>query len=146
MSTPSSIYVCHEPEQRYLAERIDGWTRTEPEAAVYDRRAAAPPGEADGELLTALRECLAAADVIVCVVSLSAADDVWIDWELRAARSGDPVKPLVGVLLHEFNPPPSPLVGVGAMLVPFKRDTVDRAIRWAFDMKATSDDYTLKDF
>ena len=123
--------------------------RTDPDAAVLAGRDAARPEDdtaAARTLSSALLAGIEAADVVVCIISKTASIDPWIEWELRTARSCTPPRPLVGVLLDEFNAHPPAMVSCGAMFVPFRRDTVDRAIQWAHDMQASTDDFTLKDF
>jgi hypothetical protein len=148
-TTDLKIYVAYEPEQSFQARRIDGWTRTDADASVHEQRGRLRPDTAAGEgerLRAVLAQAIRSADVAVCLISQTAADDPWIDWEIRTARACSPPRPLVGVLLDEYNAHPPAMRGCGAVFVPFKRDTVDRAIRWAFELQATEDDFVLKDF
>lgn len=145
-SSEIKIYVCYEPEQDLLASRIDGWVRTDPHDP-YAQRAGLGPQDAGAEALRLQAQAaIAAAEVVVCVISQTAARDAWIAWELETARSCDPPRPLVGVLTAEYNPHPRAMVNRGAVFVPFRRDIVDRGIRWAHQMQASDDDFTLKDF
>ena len=143
------IYISYEPEAGLQAGRIDGWVRSGPDEAVHAGRGQTGPADDTPPCRArraAFKAGIQAADVVVCVISQTASIDPWIDWELRTARACAPPRPLVGVLLHEFNVPPPAMVDCGALFVPFRRDTVDRAIRWAVDMQATADDFTLEDF
>lgn len=143
------IYVCYEPDQSFHARRIDGWTRTDLDVADLEARVRLRPDAAGADaeqLRAALRAAIETADVVVCLISQSASIDPWIEWDLRAARACTPPRPLVGVLLDEFNAHPPAMVNCGAVFVPFRRDTVDRAIRWAFELQAKEDDFMLKDF
>lgn len=71
--------------------------------------------------------------------------DPWIDWELRAARAAKGKPGLVGVLLEPWCVRPKALLDAGAIFVPFKRDAVERAIRWAAAEPRTSGDFELVD-
>lgn len=71
--------------------------------------------------------------------------DPWIDWELRAARAARRRPGLVGVLLEPWCVRPKAMLDAGAIFVPFKRDAVERAIRWAAAEPRTSGDFELVD-
>ena len=67
------------------------------------------------------------------------------------SRGPDPNGPhapkgLVGVMLNELDEHPAAMVNCGAMFVPFKRDLIERAVRWVLADRHTSDDFTLRDF
>jgi hypothetical protein len=144
---PGTIYLCHEPEQAFLARRIDGWDRTDPDSTDYAARADhLPNGDDAGPIQAQLVSAIQAADVFVCLISQTAATCPWLAWEIRTARACTPPRPLVGIMTNEYHEHPPDLADAGAIFVPFKRDTVDRGIRWAFEMKATNDDFTIKDF
>ncbi len=71
--------------------------------------------------------------------------DAWIDWELRAARAATRKPGLVGVLLEPWCIRPKAILDAGAIFVPFKRDAVERAIRWAAEESRTAGDFELVD-
>ena len=155
---PTRIYVCFEPEKQVYAERLNIWPWTNEDLDIYNRRVSFAVGSPEAESIqVCLRRQIEQADVTVCVISISSARDPWIAWELEVSRRGqrcsgtDPNHPrapngLVGVLLNEHNEHPPAMVDCGAMFVPFKRDLVERAVRWVLADRHTSDDFTLRDF
>ena len=173
MIEPVSIYVSFEPESQAYAERLDRWPWTNQDLDYYNRRVNVAVDSHEAEpIKLCLRRQIEQADVTVCVISISTAHDPWIAWELEVSKSGhqchghqsrghqrhghQPRGPdpngtrapngLVGVMLNELDEHPPAMVNCGAMFVPFKRDLVERAVRWVLSDKHTSDDFTLRDF
>ena len=155
---PIRIYVSFEPGSQAYAERLDSWPWTNQDLDFYNRRVSVAVDSHEAEpIKLCLRQQIEQADVTVCVISISTAHDPWIAWELEVSRSGyqcrgpDPHRTrapngLVGVMLDEIDEHPPAMVNRGAMFVPFKRDVVERAVRWVLADKHTSDDFTLRDF
>ncbi len=163
---PIRIYVCFEPNSQAYAERLDSWPWTNQDLDFYNRRVSVAVDSHEAEpIKLCLRQQIEQADVTVCVISISTAHDPWIAWELEVSRSGhqcrgpDPnglrraqssrtraPNGLVGVMLNELDEHPPAMVNCGAMFVPFKRDLVERAVRWVLADRHTSDDFTLRDF
>ena len=142
MTESISIYVCFEPERQAYAERLDTWPRTNEDLDSYNRRFSVDVDSPEAEpIKVRLRAQIEQADVTVCVIAASTCGDPWIAWELEVAKSG-----LVGVTLNEYDVHPPAMVDCGAIFVAFKRDLVERAVRWALAERHTSDDFTLKDF
>ncbi len=153
MTEPISIYVCFEPERQAYAERLDAWPRTNEDLDSYNRRVSVAVDSREAEPIKAcLRQQIQKADVTVCVIAASTAGDPWIAWELEVSKSSaDPngtraPNGLVGVTLQKFDEHPPAMVNCGAIFVAFKRDLVERAVRWALTERHTSDDFTLRDF
>ncbi len=157
MTEPIRIYVCFEPERQAYAERLDAWPRTNEDLDSYNRRVSVAVDSREAEpIKVCLRQQIEQADVTLCVIAASTSGDPWIAWELEVSKSGhecrgaDPngtraPKGLVGVTLHEFDEHPPAMVDCGAIFVAFKRDLVERAVRWALTERHTSDDFTLRD-
>ncbi len=142
----TKIFVCFEPHYQGCAERLDAWSQTNHDKAFYNRRLDVPVESAAAESIQrVLREQIQEADVTVCLISQSACDDDWIAWELETSKSGSNRNGLVGIFLHEHDPPPPALVDSGAIFVPFKRDTVERAIEWVLAEHSTAGDFTFRD-
>lgn len=163
LTEPIRMYVCFEPEKQAYAERLDSWPWTNEDLDFYNRRVSVAVDGPEAEpIKLCLRQQIEQADVTVCVISISTAHDPWIAWELEVSRSGhqchgqqcpgpDPngtraPNGLVGVMLNEIDEHPAAMVNCGAMFVPFKRDLVERAVRWVLADRHTSDDFTLRDF
>ena len=147
MIEPNSIYVCFEPERRVYAERLDTWPWTNQDLDSYNRRVGV---EVDGQeadpIKLCLRQQIQQADVTVCLIATSTCRNPWIAWELEVSKSSPDPNGLVGVMLNELDEHPSAMVDCGAMFVPFKRDLVERAVRWVLTDRHASDDFTLRDF
>ncbi len=158
MTEPISIFVCFEPERQAYAERLDAWPRTNEDLDSYNGRVSVAADSREAEPIKAcLRQQIQKADVTVCVIAASTSGDPWIAWELEVSKSGherrgpDPKgtrgpNGLVGVTLQKFDEHPPAMVDCGAIFVAFKRDLVERAVRWALTERHTSDDFTLRDF
>lgn len=139
------IYVCHEPDDDIYAGRLNEFPHTNG-GAEYALRAGVGAGLPAATALKAkLREQIRAADVVVCVISQGTARDSWVDWELREARSSTPRKGIVGVKLAEHVRIPPAMTDCGAIVVPFRRTTVERAVEWSLKESHTSGDFTLLD-
>ncbi len=164
MTEPISIYVCFEPERQAYAERLDTWRWTNEDLDSYNRRVSVAVDSREAEpIKVCLRRQIEQADVTVCVIGASTSGDPWIAWELEVSKSGHQCRGtdskgtsapngtrapngLVGVTLQKFDEHPPAMVDCGAIFVAFKRDLVERAVRWALTERHTSDDFTLKDF
>ena len=147
MTEPTRIYVCFEPERQAYAERLDTWPWTNEDLDAYNRRVSVAVDSAEAEpIKVSLRQQIEQADVTVCVITASTSDDAWINWELETAKGSADPNGLVGVTLHEYDAHPPAMVDCGAIFVAFRRDLVERAVRWALDERHTSDDFTLRDF
>ncbi len=152
MTEPMSIYVCFEPERQAYAERLDTWPWTNEDLDFYNRRVSIAVDSREAEPIKAcLRRQIEQADVTVCVIAATTCGDPWIAWELEVSKSGHECRGqnpngLVGVTLHEFDEHPAAMVDCGAIFVPFRRDLVERAVRWTLTDRQTSDDYGLRDF
>lgn len=139
------IYVCHEPDDDIYAGRLSDWPHTNG-GVVYASRAELGVSSLEAETVKAtLREQIRAADVIVCVISQGTARSEWVDWELREARGTNPRRGMVGVRLDEHVRVPPGMVDCGAIVVPFRRTTVERAVEWALKENHASGDFTLLD-
>lgn len=145
ISTPR-LYLCFEPEQQALVERLSGWPLANGDAQAYAARMAidvdAPAAE---PVKAALRAQLAAADVVVVLIAQGTGRDLWIEWELSTARALSPRPGLVGVLPRAGVRHPAALADSGTIFVPFRRDLVERAIAWAVAEPRTRGDFTLVD-
>ena len=147
MTENTSVYLCFEPDRQAYAERLDTWPWTNQDLDFYNRRVESAVDDPHAEpIKSRLRECIEQADVTVCLIATSTSHDPWIAWELEASKSGAEPNGLVGVTLHELDEHPPAMVDCGAIFVPFKRDLVERAVRWALTERHTSDDFTLRDF
>ena len=147
MTEPISIYVCFEPERQAYAERLDTWPWTNEDVDSYNRRVSVAVDSREAEpIKVCLRQQIEQADVTVCVIAATTCGDPWIAWELEVSKSEPDPNGLVGVTLHEFDTRPPAMVDCGAIFVAFKRDLVERAVRWALTDKHTSDDFGLRDF
>ena len=147
MTEPVSIYVCFEPERQGYAERLDTWPWTNEDLDFHNRRVSVAVDSREAEpIKVCLRQQIEQADVTVCVIAATTCGDPWIAWELEASKSEPDPNGLVGVTLHEFDVHPPAMVDSGAIFVAFKRDLVERAVRWALTDKHTSDDFGLRDF
>lgn len=147
MTESISVYLCFEPERQVYAERLDAWPWTNRDLNSYSRRVEFAVDSQQAEpIKSRLRERIEQADVTVCLISTSTSGDPWIAWELEVSKSGAEPNGLVGVTLHELDEHPPAMVDCGAIFVPFKRDLVERAVRWALTDRHTSDDFTLRDF
>jgi hypothetical protein len=142
---PIRIYVCYEPDLRICAERLDVGSWTNADFDAYDRRFDDP---CDSPLAESFRPLLRAwmesAQVVICLISATTADEPWIAWELRTAKALTPRRGLIGVLLKDYVEPPAELKGCGAMFVPFRKDAVEQAVAWAAALRESStEDFTL---
>ena len=169
MTEPVSIYVCFEPERQGYAERLDTWPWTNEDLVFYNGRVSVAVDSREAEpIKVCLRQQIEQADVTVCVIAATPCGDPWIAWELEVSKSGHERRGhecrgadsngtsapngtrarngLVGVTLQKFDEHPPAMVDCGAIFVAFKRDLVERAVRWALTERHTSDDFTLKDF
>ena len=147
MTEPISIYVCFEPQRQAYAERLDTWPWTNQDLDAYNRRIEFGVDSPQAEpIKLRLRERIEQADVTVCLIATSTSSDPWIAWELEVSKSGPNPNGLVGVTLQKFDEHPPAMVDCGAIFVEFKRDLVERAVRWALTERHASDDFTLRDF
>ena len=147
MTESISVYLCFEPERQVYAERLDTWPWTNQDLDSYSRRVEFAVDSPQAEpIKSRLRERIERADVTVCLIATSTFGHPWIAWELEVSKSGPDPNGLVGVTMHEFDEHPPAMVDCGAIFVPFKRDLVERAVRWALTDRHTSDDFTLRDF
>jgi len=147
VTEPISIYVCFEPERQAYAERLDTWPWTNEDLDSYNRRVSVAVDSDEAEpIKVCLRRQIEQADVTVCVIGASTCSDPWIAWELEVSKSGHDPHGLVGITLQKFDEHPPAMVDCGAIFVAFKRDLVERAVRWALTERHTSDDFTLRDF
>ncbi len=142
----TKIFVCFEPHYQGWAERLDAWSHTNHDRAFYNRRVEVPvESEAAESIKQVLRQQIQAAEVTVCLISQTTCDDGWIAWELETSKSRADRNGLVGVVLREYDTHPPAMVDSGAIFVPFKRDTVERAIEWALTEHHTSGDFTFRE-
>lgn len=142
----TTIFVCCEPDCQGCAERLDGWTHTNHDKALYDGRTdVAVESEAAEPIKRILRQQIQAAEVTVCLISQTTCLDAWIAWELKTAKVRPDRNALVGIVLDTRNPYPPAMVDSGTIFVSFKQDQVERAIEWALTQHDTSDDFTLQD-
>ena len=147
MTESISIYVCFEPERQAYAERLDAWPWTNEDLDSYNRRVSVAVDSREAEpIKVCLRQQIEQADVTVCVIAATTCGDPWIAWELEVSKIEPDPNGLVGVTLNDLDEHPPAMVDCGAIFVAFKRDLVERAIRWALTEKHTSDDFTLRDF
>jgi hypothetical protein len=145
-NTATRIFVCYEPDDRVYADRLDGWLRTNVDADAYIRRSevdvTAPEADAARSRIMAQ---IGAAQIVVCVISQGTARSAWVDWELKQARSFPNRKGLVGIKLSEHVRTPPAMSDCGAIFVPFRRTSVERAVEWALKEQHTRGDFTLMD-
>jgi len=141
-----TIFLCYDPPDRVCADKFADWPRTNALAAAYDARVETLFDRPAAEpLRAALRAQIRAADVTVCLIGEDTWRSPWIDWELRMSKESPRRNGLVGVVLQTYHPRPAAIENSGAIFVPFKRDAVARAIRWAATESYTQDDFTLVD-
>ena len=119
---PTAIYVAASANDAALAARIDTW----PHATRLDQ-----------------------ADVLVCLIGEDTYRDAAVLDAITRARIGtDPNRRpigLVGVMLAPYHLVPDELKDCGAIVVPFKRDKVEHAVRWAANEPRPGEDFTLAD-
>ncbi len=140
------IFVCYEPDLQSLADRLDAWPNTNADRSAYNNRANTPFDSPAAELVKqSLRAQIESAQVTVCLISKTTHSDEWINWEIETAKSAPRRNGLVGILLHEYNRPPAPMINSGAIFIYFKRDQVERAIEWAATEHPTNEDFILQD-
>lgn len=144
-SQPPTIFLCYESHDRVLAERLVEWPRANADLAVYaSRTVTSPTVRQSAGHRRRIRQQIAASDVLVCLIGEDTWRDEWVAWELHQARRCTRVG-LVGVLLQSWHLRPDNLTNVGAIFVPFRRDRLQRAIRWAATEHFDADDFTLVD-
>ena len=140
------IFVCYEPDQRPCAEAVAVGPRTNEDLDAYDRRVQTAVESREAE---AIKESIAkqikAAEVTICVIGPETHANEWIAWELAVSKSEPERNGLVGIVLHDYDRHTAAMEDSGAIFVRFKRDLVERAVRWAIDEPQTSDDFTLVD-
>jgi antiphage defense system Thoeris ThsB-like protein len=140
------VYLCYEPDQRLCADPLNSWPVTNADLDAYDRRVQTPVDSAEAKpIKEALTRQIKAADVTICIVGPETHASEWIAWELEASKSGPKRNGLVGIVLHEYDKHPPAMVDSGGIFVRFKRDLVERGVRWAVEEPRTSDDFTLVD-
>ncbi len=140
------LFVSFESDQAACAERLDSWERTNKDIEAYNAREQFNPDDDAAEAFKAsILSQILAADVTVCLISQTAFLSKWLAWELEQSRQGKDHNGLVGIVLHEFDTHPPAMLNQGAIFVPFKRDTVRRAIEWAVSENYTSGNFTLRD-
>jgi len=139
-----TIFVCYEPDLQSLADRLDAWPHANADKPVYNDRTNTPcESPAADPIKKTLRQQIESAQVAVCLISKTTHADEWINWEIETAKSAPQRTGLVGILLHEYNRPPPPMVHSGAIFIYFKRDQVERAIEWAATEHPTTEDFIL---
>lgn len=122
------------------------WPHTNSDRATYRARTAIPVIAPEAEpIKSTLRSLIHAADAVACLIAQGTSHDPWIDWELGAALDAQPRPGLIGILLHPHARHPPKLADCGAIFVPFRKDAIDRAIRWSRDEPHTRGDFTLQD-
>ena len=140
------VYLCYEPDQRLCADRLDSWPVTNADLDAYDRRVQAPLNSAEaGPIKAALALQIEPADVTICIIGPETHASEWVAWELAASKTGPKRNGLVGIVLHEYDKHPPAMADSGGIFVRFKRDLVERAVRWAVEEPRTCDDFTLVD-
>lgn len=145
-TAPLRVYLCYEPDQRLCAEPLDSWPVTNADLDAYDRRVQTPVNSAEAEpIKAALARQIEAADVTICIIGPETHAGEWVAWELAVSKGGPKRNGLVGIVLHEYDRHPAEMEDSGAIFVRFKRDLVERAVRWAIEEPHTSDDFTLQD-
>lgn len=143
---PIRVYLCYEPDQRLCADRLDSWPVTNADLDAYDTRARTPVNSAEAEpIKEAMMRKIKEADVTICIIGPETHANEWVAWELAVSKSEPDRNGLVGIVLHEYDRHPPAMVDSGAIFVRFKRDLVERAVRWALEEPHTSDDFTLQD-
>lgn len=143
---PIRVYLCYEPDQRLCADRLDSWPVTNADLDAYDRRVQTPANSPEaGPIKEGLAGQIKAADVTICIIGPETHASEWIAWELEVSRSEPERNGLVGIVLHEYDRHPAATEDSGAIFVRFKRDLVERAVRWAVEEPHTTDDFTLQD-
>ncbi len=141
-----NIYLCFLPEDRALAERIDVAPRTNLASEVYDARTQVPIKSLEAEAIQReLCERIRAADVTVCIIGQDTHKSAWIEWELEQSKQDPGRNGLVAVRIESYHINPPAIGDSGAIFVPFKRDAVERAIKWAATEHFTKNDFTLAD-
>jgi hypothetical protein len=140
------VYLCYQPDQRLCADALDSWPVTNTSLDAYDLRAQTPINSSAAEpIKAALARQIRAADVTICIIGPETHASNWIAWELEMSKSGSKRSGLVGIVLHEYDRHPPAMVNSGAIFVRFKRDLVERAVRWSVEEPHTTDDFTLED-
>lgn len=137
------VYLCFDPDQLACAEKLLEFPVVNRDLGAYVGRAAVPVDSPDAEPhKRAIREHLAGANIVLCIISYLTAQSEWVNWELQTARGLNPRPHFVGVLLHEHDEIPSPMRNAGGMFTRFRRQNVAEAIDWVMTEKKTTDDYT----
>lgn len=140
------VYLCYEPDQRLCADSLGSWPVTNADLDTYDRRVHTPVESAEAEpIKAALSQKIKAAGVTICIIGPETYASEWVAWELAVSKGEPDRSGLVGIVLHEYDRHPAEMVDCGAIFVRFKRDLVERAVRWAIEEPHTSDDFTLQD-
>lgn len=139
------LFVCYEADQAVCAERLDSWPHANADIDAYVAREGVRPGSPEAEPFKArLREQIAGAGVLVCIISQTTFLNEWINWEIETARAQPARRGMVGILLHEFDTPPPSMLNAGSIFVPFKRDAVEQGIAWAAAQKNPVDDFMIE--
>ena len=136
--TKRRVFLSFQYEDRHYADLMDAWAANENnDFDIYDERLKAAINSTRADYIKGLlREKIDRASVLVCIIGPTTSGSSWVKWEgTYAIEQG---KGLVGVKTKPDYTPPSPLVGSGAVFVPFKQDQIERAIGAA----ATSDKKT----
>jgi len=144
LGRPPRIYFCYESIYRIYVDRVTSWPSTNLGAQESERRDRLDPRtDSSAGLRDALASCIAAADVVICVIAQSTFLDEWIEWELIQAIRRSPRPGLVGILTQEHLRKPKPMTDVGAIFVPFRKDMLERAVAWSLSERHTAGDFTL---
>lgn len=142
----ASIYVCFEPDQTIIAERITDWRRTNDDLEEYCAREDVPINSPQAEPIKArLAKQIDEADVLICIVGATTWLSDWVTWELKTAKAASERKGLVVILLHEKDLPPTDVQNSGAVFIRFRREQLDGAIVYSRQVPDVTDDYMFLD-
>lgn len=140
------LFLCFDAEDLYAARMVSGYPIANADLDHYVARENAPlDGPAAEAIQAQLRLELAACRVLVCLIGPLTAENAWVSWEIEAAKSAARRPSLVGAFLDERHERPHALLDAGAGWLPFNRDHLERAVRWASTSSETHDDFEFRD-
>lgn len=140
------VYLCFDAEDLYAARLVTDYALTHADLDHYMGRENAPlEGDAADTIRTQLRAEIEACRVFVCLIGPLSAENRWVAWEIETAKTRPNRPGLVGAFLEERHERPARLSDAGAVFVPFNRDHLERAVRWAVISQNTRDDFEFRD-
>ena len=140
------VYLCFDAEDLYAARRVAGYPLTNADLDHYVGRENVPLESEAAEIIHAqLNARIEACRVFICLIGPLTAENPWVLWEIEMARALPRRPGFVGALLEDRHERPAALRDAGAVWVPFNRDHLERAVRWACTSEARKDDFEFRD-